>query len=50
MKEVFEFIYAASLGAWVTSLFVLNFYDISIPMWVSLVVMCISAILQDFTE
>lgn len=38
-KELFNFLYAVSLGAWITSMFITTYYDNSIPMWILLVVM-----------
>lgn len=45
ITEIFKFLYAVSLGVWTTSLFITVFYDNSIPMWISLVVMNIFDIL-----
>ena len=39
MKEVFKFLHAVSIGAWIMSLFITAYYDNSIPMWILLVVM-----------
>lgn len=49
MKEVFEFLYDVSLGAWFTSLFITIYYGNSIPMWITLVVMNIFMILKNHT-
>lgn len=38
-KEIFKFLHAVSLGAWLTSLFITIYYDNAIPMWILLVVM-----------
>jgi len=37
--KIFGFLYAVSLGVWITSLFIYTCYDNSIPMWISLVAM-----------
>lgn len=47
MKAVFEFLYAVSLGAWITSLFITTYYNNSIPMWILLVVMNVLFVLKD---
>ncbi|MDD5980158.1 MAG: hypothetical protein PUC23_03500 [bacterium] len=38
-KELFKFLYAVSLGAWMTSMFIATYYDNVLPMWILLVVM-----------
>lgn len=46
-KELFKFLYAVSLGAWITSGFIALFYNNVIPMWILLVVMNVFYILKD---
>ena len=46
-KEVFKFLHAVSLGAWLTSLFICIYYDNAVPMWILLVVMNIFNILKN---
>ena len=46
-KELFKFFHAVSFGVWCTSMFIAIFYDNSIPMWISLIVMNILSILKD---
>ena len=37
--DIISTLYWISLGAWLTCLFITIFYDNSIPMWISLIVM-----------
>ena len=47
MKELFKFLYAVSLGAWMTSGFIALCYNNAIPMWILLVVMNVFYILKE---
>lgn len=46
-KEIFKFLYAVSLGVWLTGLFITVCYDNSVPMWISLIVMNVFNILKE---
>lgn len=46
-KELFKLLYAVSLGAWMTSMFIAACYDNPIPMWVLLVIMNVLYILKE---
>lgn len=45
-KEIFKFLHAVSLGAWLTSLFITIYYNNAIPMWIFLIVMNVFDILK----
>lgn len=49
-KELFKFLHAASLGAWITSMFITTCYDNPIPMWILLVAMNVFMILKETSK
>lgn len=49
-KEIFGFLYAASVGAWATSLFISACYNNSIPMRILIIVMNIFLALKLFSK